>query len=58
MTTYYCIIVEETMRKAKLASKQPGRFFDGIVLYSGMKRFAIYCDGRVVEQYSVISSLI
>ena len=54
MTTYYCHTVEEALRRAKKAGKRPGCFFGGIILKSGKKGFAIYREGKVVEQYSVI----
>ena len=54
MTTYYCHSLEEALRRAKKAGKSPGCFFGGIVLKSGKKGFAIYRDGKVIEQYSVI----
>jgi hypothetical protein len=54
MTTYYCHTLEEALRRAKIAGKRPGCHFGGIVLKSGKKGFAIYREGKVVEQYSVI----
>ena len=54
MTTYYCHSLEEALKRAKTAGKKPGCFYGGIVLKSGKKGFAIYQDGKVVEQYSVI----
>lgn len=55
MTTYYCHTLEEALRRAKSAGKKPGYYFGGIVLKSGKKGFAIYRDGKVIEQYSVLS---
>ncbi len=54
MTTYYCHTIEEALRRAKKAGKRPGYWYGGIVLKSGKKGFAIYREGKVVEQYSVI----
>ena len=54
MTTYYCHTLEEALRRAKKAGKRPGCHFGGIVLRSGRKGFAIYREGKVIEQYSVI----
>ena len=54
MTTYYCHTIEEALRRAKKAGKRPGCFIGGIILKSGKKGFAIYREGKVVEQYSVI----
>ena len=52
--TYYCHTLEEALRRAKAAGKKPGCFYGGIVLKSGKKGFAIYREGKVIEQYSVI----
>ena len=46
--------MEEALRRAKAAGRRPGCHFGGIVLRSGKKGFAIYLEGKVVEQYSVI----
>ena len=54
MTTYYCYALEEALRRAKAAGKRPGCHFGGIVLKSGKRGFAIYKEGKVIEQYSVI----
>jgi len=54
MTTYYCPSIEEALKRAKKAGKRPGCFFGGIVLKSGKRGFAIYFEGKVVEQYSVM----
>ena len=54
MTTYYCHTLEEALRRAKKAGKRPGSFYGGIVLKSGKTGFAIYREGKVIEQYSVI----
>jgi len=55
MTTYYCISLEEALRRAKAAGKQPGCYFGGITLPSGRRGFAVYRDGKVVERYSVMT---
>lgn len=52
MVTYYCRTIEEALRRAKTAGKQPGCFYGGITLRSGRRGFAIYKDGKVVEQYT------
>ena len=52
MVTYYCISLEEALRRAKAAGKKPGCFFGGIILPGGKKGFAIYRDGKVVERYT------
>ena len=54
MTTYYCHTLEEALKRAKKAGKRPGYWYGGIVLKSGKKGFAIYREGKVIEQYSVI----
>ena len=54
MTTYYCHSLEEALRRAKKAGKKPGCFFAGITLRSGKRGFAIYREGKVVEQYSFV----
>ena len=57
MTTYYCHTLEEALRRAKDAGKRPGCRYGGIVLRSGKKGFAIYREGKVVEQYSVMGKI-
>ena len=54
MTTYYCYNLEEALKRAKAAGKRLGCRYGGIVLKSGKKGFAIYREGKVVEQYPVI----
>ena len=54
MTTYFCYTLEEALRRAKAAGKRPGCHFGGIVLKSGKRGFAIYKEGKVIEQYSAI----
>ena len=54
MTVYYCHTLEEALRRAKAAGKRPGCHFGGIVLKSGKMGFAIFREGKVVEQYSVV----
>jgi hypothetical protein len=48
--------MEEALRRAKKAVKvaYPGCFFGGITLRSVRRGFAIYREGKVIEQYSVI----
>lgn len=55
MVTYYCISLEEALRRAKKAGKRPGCYYGGITLPSGKRGFAVYRDGKVVERYSVRS---
>ena len=52
MVTYYCISLEEALRRAKAAGKQPGCYYGGIILPSGRRGFAVYKDGKAVEQYT------
>jgi hypothetical protein len=54
MTTYYCPNMEEALKRAKKAGKRPGYWYGGITLKSGKKGFAVYREGKVIEQYSVI----
>jgi len=57
MTTYYCHTLEDALKRAKAAGKLPGCHYGGITLKSGKKGkkgFAIYREGKVIEQYSVI----
>ena len=56
MTTYYFRTLEEALKKAKAAVKkaEPGCYMGGIVLRSGRKGFAVYKDGKAIEQYSAI----
>ena len=51
MTTYYYRTLEDALKKAKAAGKQPGCWYGGIVLRRG---FAVYKEGKVVEQYTAI----
>ena len=57
MTTYYYKTLEEALKKAKAAGKRPGCWYGGIVLRSGRRAFAVYRDGKVVEQYSVMGKM-
>ena len=54
MTTYYCTTIEEALRRVKYAVKTlyPGCYFGGITFRSGRRGFAIYREGRIVEQYT------
>ena len=54
MTTYYCPNMEEALRRAKKAGREPGCYFGGITLRSGRRGFAVYRDGKVVAQYTAI----
>ena len=54
ITTYYCLSLEEALKRAKIAGKRPGCRYCGIVLKNGKRGFAIYKDGEVIEQYSII----
>jgi hypothetical protein len=53
MTIYY-FKTFEALKKAKIAGKRPGCWYGGIVLRSGKKGFAIYREGKVIEQYTFI----
>ena len=46
--------LEEALRRAKAAGKRPGCWYGGIVLRSGKRGFAVYMDGKVLEQYSAM----
>jgi hypothetical protein len=54
MTTYYYHTLEEALKRVKATGKRPGCHFGGIVLKSGKKGFAIYQEGKVIEQYLVV----
>ncbi len=54
MTTYYFRTLEEALRRAKAAGKRPGCWYGGIVLRSGKRGFAVYKDGKILEQYSAM----
>lgn len=54
MVIYYCISLEEALRRAKIAGKKPGCYYGGITLPNGKKGFAIYCAGKVIEKYTVM----
>jgi hypothetical protein len=50
--TYYCRTLEEALKRAKKAGKEPGCHYGGITLPSGRKGFAIYREGKVIEKYT------
>jgi len=50
MITHYWQTLEDALKKAKQAGKQPGCEFWGITV-SGKKGFAVYKDGTLVERY-------
>ena len=52
----FCSTIEEALHRVKRAVKvaYPGCYFGGITLRSGRRGFAIYWEGKVIEQYSVI----
>ena len=54
MVTYYFKNSEEALRRAKAAGKKPGCWYGGITLRSGKKGWAVYKDGKMVEQYAVM----
>ena len=56
MTTYYYRDADEMLRKAKAAGRRPGCHYGGIVLRSGKRGFAIYRDGKVLEQYALMGN--
>jgi hypothetical protein len=49
MITHYCQTLEETLKKAKQAGKQPGCEYWGITV-SGKKGFVVYKNGTVAER--------
>ena len=53
MIMYYFKNPEEALKRAKAAGKQPGCWWTGITLPSGKRGWAIYKDGKVLEQYAV-----
>jgi hypothetical protein len=55
ITTYYFKNPEEALKRAKAAGKKPGCWYGGITLRSGKKGWAIYKEGKVVEQYAVMN---
>ena len=52
MVTYYCTSLEEALRQAKKAGKQPGCYFGGITFPNGRRGFAVYRDGKVIVRYT------
>ncbi len=54
MVTYYFKDPEEALKRAKAAGRLPGCWYGGITLRSGKKGWAIYKDGKVIEQYAVM----
>lgn len=52
MVTYYCISLEEALRRAKAAGRKPGCYYGGIILPSGRRGFAVYKEGKAFEQYT------
>lgn len=56
MTTYYCHTIEEALKRAKKAGRKPGCFYGGIVLRLGRRGFALYREGKGIEQYGKIPS--
>jgi hypothetical protein len=55
VVTFYFKDPEEALKRAKVAGKQPGCWYGGITLRSGKRGWAIYKDGKVVEQYAVMN---
>ena len=56
MITYYFHTLEEALKGAKAAGKRPGCWYGGIILRSGKRGFAVYKEGKVLEQYSVMGT--
>ncbi|MBR2212745.1 MAG: hypothetical protein IJ896_15085 [Fibrobacter sp.] len=56
MTIYYCATIEEALRRVKRAVKvaYPDCYFGGVTLRSGRRGFAVYREGKVIEQYTFI----
>ena len=50
--TYYLPSLEEALKRAKAAAKQPGCYYGGIVLPGGRKGFALYRAGREVARFT------
>ena len=48
--------MEEALRRAKKAGREPGCYFGGITLRSGRRGFAVYRDGKVVAQFTAIGT--
>ena len=55
MTIHYFKNPEAALKQAKAAGKRPGFCWGGITLRSGKKGWAIYKDGKIVEQYAVMN---
>jgi len=51
MITHYCQTLEEALKKAKQAGKQPGCEFWGKTFPDGKKGFVVYKNGFLVERY-------
>ena len=52
MRTYYCNTLEEALKRAKKAGKEPGCRYGGITFPNGRKAFAVYREGKVIEKYT------
>ena len=52
MVTYYCRSLEDALKRAKKAGKEPGCYLGGIILPGGRRGFAIYREGKVIAQYT------
>lgn len=50
--TFYCISLEEALKRARKSARASGRHYGGITLPSGRRGFAVYSGGNVIEQYS------
>jgi len=54
MITHYCRTQEDALKQAKRAGKEPGCYYGGITLPNGKRGFAVYKNGKLVENYVVI----
>ena len=54
MTMYYFRLSEMALKQAKAVGKKNSCWRSGITLPSGKKGWAIYKNGKVVEQYAVM----
>ena len=56
LSCYYRSAIEEALRRVQRAVKvaYPGCYFGGITLRSGRRGFAVYREGKVIEQYTFI----
>lgn len=51
MITHYCRTLEDALKKAKKAAKQPGYDYCGKTFQNGKRGFEVYKNGNTVERY-------